>query len=155
MTEKVFVAHGHDHRSLGQLKEMLTTLGCTPMVMIHEPDVGLTFILEKFLEHANNCRFAIGLLTPDDKQADKLSESERYRARQNVILEIGWFLGRLGRQDVVLLHKGKVELPSDLLGILYLPFQKEVGEVKGRLEEMLIRRGVIKPAALRQGNETR
>jgi predicted nucleotide-binding protein len=141
--------HGHDHKAVQQLSALLEKLKCRPIIIKQEADVGLKSILEKFIERAESSDFAIALLTPDDKQARMLPEPERFRARQNVILEIGWLMAKLGRLDVVLLHRGEVELPSDLMGILFLQFKKNVAEVSGKLEEILIRRGIVKPAAFR------
>ncbi len=60
-------------------------------------------------------------------------EEKRYRARQNVVLELGMVLARLGRNRVAILHKGSVELPSDISGLLYIPFAERIEEVTPRL----------------------
>ena len=89
--------------------------------MLHEqPNQGKT-IIEKFEKHAD-VDYAVVLFTPDDigYPVDKLDQS-RSRARQNVVLELGFFMGALGRHRVCVLHAGDVELPSDYLGVLYLP----------------------------------
>lgn len=90
-----------------------------------QPNEGRT-IIEKFEDHAD-VGFAIVLMTPDDvgalvKEKDKLKP----RARQNVIMELGFFLGKLGRKRVCALHKD-VEIPSDYKGVLYVPMDKQGG----------------------------
>ncbi len=65
------------------------------------------------------------LLTPDDKASPAGSSTEeKWRARQNVIMELGWFMARLGRERVLLLHQGSVEIPSDILGVIYSAVQR-------------------------------
>lgn len=142
MNKNIFIVHGHDSLSLLELKEFVRKLGLTPIVLTDQPNAGLT-IIEKFEKYAKKCSFAMVLLTPDDKQAKDLEESEKYRARQNVILEMGWFMSRLGRSKVVLLHKGKVELPSDIVGVLYLNFNTSVSEVYEKIRDELIVKGLI------------
>ena len=90
------------------------------MILHERPDGGRT-IIEKFEQHAD-VRFAVALLTPDDVGALKGDESNlNPRARQNVIFEFGYLLGRLGRQGVRALTKGLVDIPSDYAGVLYIP----------------------------------
>ena len=74
------------------------------------------------------------LLTPGDEgfKAGK-TEDKKYRARQNVVLELGMVLARLGRRRVAILHKQSIELPSDIAGLLYVPVTERVEEVKNRL----------------------
>jgi predicted nucleotide-binding protein len=81
-------------------------------------------LLEKFEVHAQRVAFAIVLLTPDDigYPLNRPQQSKRPRARQNVILELGYFAGALKRQRVAVLMKGDVEVPSDILGLVYTPF---------------------------------
>ncbi len=88
--------------------------------MHEQPNTGKT-IIEKF-EHYSNVSFAIVLLTPDDIGAAKDDQSnKKQRARQNVILELGYFLGKLGRDRVCALYKSDVEIPSDYKGVLFIP----------------------------------
>jgi predicted nucleotide-binding protein len=74
------------------------------------------------------------LLTPDDEGfvAGK-PDAKRYRARQNVVLELGMVLGKVGRRRVAILYKNSVELPSDINGLIYIPFQERVDEVRNNL----------------------
>ncbi len=134
--DRVFICHGHDSNPLWELKGFLGALGLEPVVLLEQDDLGLTLI-EKFEYYAEQCKFAFALLTPDDRQAQDLEGQAKWRARQNVILELGWFMHKLGRRCVALLHKGEVELPSDLIGILYLPFSVSIFEVSGRIRQRL------------------
>jgi predicted nucleotide-binding protein len=119
-----FIVHGHDHESLFELKDYLQNtlrLG-EPVVLRQMPGLGKTLI-EKFEREAQAVELVFVLLTPDDKAAALADpDHEKHRARQNVILELGFFLGKLGRESgkVLLLHKGPVEIPSDIAGIEYI-----------------------------------
>jgi len=82
-------------------------------------------IIEKFEDHSN-VGYAVVLLTPDDLGATKDKKDElKPRARQNVIFELGYFIGKLGRKRVCVLHMENVEIPSDYKGILYLKMDKD------------------------------
>ena len=103
-----------------------------PVVLQNLPSGGQT-IIEK-LETCSDVTFACVLLTPDDEgHATGHPENKRFRARQNVVLELGMFLAKLGRKRVAILHKGNLELPSDIHGLLYIPFNDRVDEVKERV----------------------
>ena len=119
-----FIVHGHDELSLLALKNYLqNTLKLNEPVVLHEtPNQGKT-IIEKLEREAELIDLVFVLLTPDDKTVNADSTtSEKYRARQNVILELGFFLGKLGRESgkVLLLHKGPLEIPTDILGIVHI-----------------------------------
>lgn len=129
---KVFIVYGHDTEAREQLELLLRRLKLEPVVIQNLPTLGHT-IIEK-LESESNVTFACVLLTPDDKGYSADNEDEiRPRARQNVVLEMGMFLARLGRKRVAILHKGNVELPSDIQGLLYIPFKRRIDEVKDRV----------------------
>jgi predicted nucleotide-binding protein len=119
-----FIVHGHDHHSLFELKDYIQNtlkLG-EPVVLRQMPGLGKTLI-EKFEREAEAVELIFVLLTPDDKAAALAAPNdEKRRARQNVILELGFFLGKLGRESgkVLLLHKGPTEIPSDIIGIEYI-----------------------------------
>jgi predicted nucleotide-binding protein len=90
-------------------------------------------IIEK-LESNLDVRYACVLLTPDDEgHASGTPNQIKLRARQNVVLELGMFLVRLGRRRVAILHKGDLELPSDISGLIYIRFETRVDEVRERL----------------------
>ena len=142
MRDKVFIVHGHDSTAMFELKDFLRHLGLDPIVLFQEDDLGMA-IIEKFEHYAPSCVFSFVLLTPDDCQAQDLPREQKWRARQNVILEMGWFMGKLGRERVALLHKGEVELPSDVLGVLDLPFQTSIFEVSEKIRQRLAGQALI------------
>ena len=82
---------------------------------------GPSRVIEKFEDHASEVGFAVVLLTADDVGSAKGAASQNPRARQNVVLEFGFFIAKLGRNRVVALYESDVELPSDLNGVLYKP----------------------------------
>lgn len=121
---KCFIVHGHDNLAVLELKNYLqNTLGFKkPIVLREEPSLGRT-IIEKFEEEAFNVDLVFILLTPDDKGALASDSNEtKRRARQNVIFEMGYFFAQTRRRSgrVLLLHKGGVELPSDISGLIYI-----------------------------------
>lgn len=109
----VFIIHGHDNELKTEIQLLLTRAGVNNLVLHEQPDKGRT-IIDKLVEESNNSNYAIALLSPDDRLEDGSN-----RARQNVILEIGYFIGKLGKERVRILRKGDIEIPSDLQGILY------------------------------------
>ena len=119
--EEVFIVHGHDDEAKETVARFVENFGIEATILHEQANRGQT-IPEKFEEHASEAGFTIILLTPDDVGASK-DESDKLkpRARQNVVLELGYFWGRLGRGRVCVLHKGGVELPSDMQGLLYVP----------------------------------
>jgi predicted nucleotide-binding protein len=92
-------------------------------IILHEQTNRGRTIIEKFEAHSD-VDFALSLLTPDDHGAGVDQKESRPRARQNVIMEWGYFIGHLGRSNVCALKKGDVELPSDIDGIVWEPFDK-------------------------------
>ena len=119
---KIFIVHGHDESAKLSLKNYLqNTLGIGEPIILHEqPSHGRT-ILDKFEQSAREADLAFVLLTPDDVGATASDpNATKRRARQNVILELGFFLGRLPRGRTVLLHKGPIEIPSDIAGMVYI-----------------------------------
>ena len=119
-SRKVFLVHGHDDEAKETTARFLEKLGLETIVLHEQPSAGRT-IIEKFESYSDDIAFAVILLTPDDVGlAVTSSESGTPRARQNVIMELGYFLGRLGRTKVCALHKGGVELPSDYQGVIYI-----------------------------------
>ena len=85
----------------------------TIKVLHEQPDKGRT-VVEKLIEEGEDANYAIALLSPDDILIDGGT-----RARQNVILEVGYFIGKIGKERVRLIVKGNIEIPSDLHGVLY------------------------------------
>ncbi len=115
-TKQIFIVHGRDEQLKETAARFLEKLGLLPIILHEQPDKGRT-VIEKF-EQCAEVGFAVVLLTPDD--VGSLKDGELHpRARQNVIFELGYFIGRLGRERVVALHRDEVELPSDYAGVIY------------------------------------
>lgn len=126
-TKRVFVVHGRDDGTKHTVARFLERKDLIPVILNEQPDEGLT-IIEKFEKHAQNVGFAVILLTPDDVGALRGDqENLRPRARQNVILELGYFIHSLGRDRVCALVKGDVERPSDYHGVIYIPLDEHEG----------------------------
>jgi predicted nucleotide-binding protein len=127
---RCFIVHGHDDTLLYELKDYLQNrLGfAEPIILRQQESLGRT-IIEKFEDNAEQVDLVFVLMTPDDKVATASSSNAvKRRARQNVIFETGYFFAKFQRRDgrVILLHKGKVELPTDLNGMVYIDISKGV-----------------------------
>lgn len=148
----VFVVYGHDTSARESLELLLHRMGLNPIVLANLAASGDTVIekLEKQLSMTGNVGFACVLLTPDDEGYPVGQPDEKqYRARQNVLLELGMVLARLNRSRVAILYKESVERPSDIDGLLYLPFKERVSEAKSLLFRELQNAGYSPdPAAL-------
>lgn len=119
LSNEVFLVHGHDHEMLQAVARFLEKLKFSVKILHEQPNSGQT-IIEKLEAHGSRSDYAVVLITPDD--VGGLSDQElRSRARQNVILEWGFFAGLFSRARVCALVKGEVELPSDLHGIGWHP----------------------------------
>ncbi len=125
--DKIFIVHGHNEGAKHKIARFITDLDLTETILDEQPGKGQT-IIDKFEEHAGEAGFAIVLLTGDDVGApkEKLDISEP-RARQNVILELGYFLCGLGRERVRILYEEGVELPTDIYGLSYVQMDKSGG----------------------------
>ena len=122
--KKVFVIHGHDGAARETVVRFLEKLNLEPEILHEQPNEGRT-IIEKFEDYAD-VKFAVVLLTPDDVGAVGEQNPElRPRARQNVVFEFGYFIGKLGREGVCALAKGDIEKPSDSDGVRYVPLDDE------------------------------
>jgi len=125
-TNEIFIVHGHDEEMKQTVARTLEALKLQPIILHEQSNQGAT-IIEKFEKNAN-VQFAIILLSPDDMAYKKTESSEKAkpRARQNVIFEFGYFIGKLSRAQVFVLKqddkKDKLELPTDILGITYTPY---------------------------------
>ena len=118
-SNQIFIVHGHDNAAREAVARVVSKLGLIPIILHEQPNRGAT-IIEKFERHSD-VGFAIILLTPDDEGRAKGEEKLSERARQNVILEMGYFVGKLGRERVMVLLKGDIEIPSDVIGVMYEP----------------------------------
>ncbi|WP_083269447.1 TIR domain-containing protein [Bosea vaviloviae] len=115
----VFIVHGRDPHPREAVARFLERIGFS-VIILHEQANGGHTIIEKFEKHGK-VGFAVVPLTPDDIGGLQ-GERQHPRARQNVILELGYFIGRLGRNRVVALKSGDIELPSDFFGVAYQEF---------------------------------
>jgi len=119
-SNKVFLIHGHDAGTKETVARFLTQIGLHAVILHEQANQGRT-IIEKFENHAD-VGYAIALFTPDDVGSSvKEPENTRQRARQNVIFEFGYFIGKLGRDRVAGLIESDIEVPSDYSGVLYIP----------------------------------
>ena len=119
-TGRVFVVHGRDVGAKDRVRTFLNQLNLEPVILDEQPSGGQT-VIEKF-EGNTDVDFAVVLLTPDDTGNLAGSSGEpKPRARQNVIFELGFFVGKLGRSRVCVLHKGEVDIMSDYHGVIYVP----------------------------------
>lgn len=141
---EIFIVHGHDEVSKLGLARMLENDLQLKAVILHEqPNQGKT-IIEKLERYSSGPGYAIVILTPDDvggenKEPPVLSP----RPRQNVVLELGYFIGKLGRDRVCVLHKGNVEIPSDISGVLFIQFKESINEVYFELTKELKHAGFL------------
>lgn len=131
-SKRVFIVHGHDNEAIQEMARTLERDGFEAIILREQPDGGLT-IIEK-IEQYTDVDFAVVLYTQCDKGRAKAVpvEQERYRARQNVVFEHGYLIGKLGRDHVCALVKGNVETPGDISGVVYVPMD-EHGAWKMRL----------------------
>jgi predicted nucleotide-binding protein len=119
VANSVFLVHDHDEATKEKVARFLEKVGMDVIILHEKVNQGMT-IIEKFEEYAAQAGFAIVLFTPDDLGFPLGAEDRKQpRARQNVVLEMGYFVGGLGRERVCVLYKGGVELPSDILGVVY------------------------------------
>ncbi len=140
---KVFVVYGHDQVARTQLEAMLRRWDLEPLILDQLESSGNT-IIEKLEEYIPQAEFGIVLATPDDEGYPKGKESEKkYRVRQNVVLEMGMLLSRLGRSKVAVLLKNSesMEKPSDVHGLIYIPFTNDVEETKVSLVKEMNKNG--------------
>ncbi len=142
--KKVFVVYGHDDIARTQLEAMLRRWDLDPIILDQQASSGQT-IIEKLEEYGSDVGYAIILATPDDDGKAKTEEIYKSRVRQNVVLELGMFLSKLGREKVAILLKEEknFERPSDIHGLIYIPFQNKVDEVAISLIRELSRQGYV------------
>ncbi len=147
--KSVFVVHGHNEFALREVKEFIIALGLNPIILREQPNRRLITIIDKFEEYANTVNFAVILMTYDDEGHELgpetviVTDKEKSifsikkekeiipcrpwlsinpRARQNVIFEFGYFVALLGRNKVAALCETGIERPSDIDGVIYIPY---------------------------------
>lgn len=123
-SNKVFIVHGHNEEMKHSTARFLDKIKWDPIILHEQANQGKT-IIEKFTSHSD-VAFAVVLLSADDIGTTKVGDFKKakFRARQNVIFELGFFLGKLGRERVFVLHQviENFEFPSDYQGVIYIPF---------------------------------
>jgi predicted nucleotide-binding protein len=154
-SKDIFVVHGNDHAPMKELKTILYELGLNPIILHDQPSGGSNTLIEK-LERYADVSYAFVILTPDDiggslnqlrrsleeviKEKGNINQALgiifdpqkglKSRSRQNVVLEFGYFINKVGRSRVCCLHKGDVEIPSDMKGIMYISFNDSLEEIR-------------------------
>ena len=121
-SNKIFIVHGHNEAIKESIARLIEKLGLEPIILHEKPNKGRT-IIEKFVDYLD-VNSAIVLLTADDVGKGKADTNLNRRARQNVIFELGYFLGKLGRSNVCALYEDGVEIPSDYDGVIFLKLDK-------------------------------
>lgn len=141
LANSVFLVHGHDDSNLQRLETLLKERWqLTPIILRKEAAQGRTLI-EKFEEEAAKARFAFVLLTPDDLVENP--DGTHAQSRPNVVFELGWFYGRLGRKNVCILRKRGTAIHSDLAGINRVEFIDSIDEAFLQIELELKAGGLI------------
>lgn len=115
--DKVFIVHGHDGELKAEVQILLQKQKIEGIILSEQANGGKT-IIEKFEEYSS-VGAAIVLMTADDEGRKKGAADSKFRARQNVIFEAGYFMGKLGRDKVILIADPNIEIPSDLQGVVY------------------------------------
>jgi predicted nucleotide-binding protein len=136
--KKIFIVHGREDTPKFELAHFLTQKGLEPIILGTETSSGGT-IFEKFEKHGGKVGYAIIIVTPDDKGSLKDGKCDKNRPRQNVILEAGFFMGQLKRNRVCFVYKddSNWEMPTDLSGIAYYSFNKQIKECFSEIEAEL------------------
>lgn len=117
INNKIFIVHGHNEALKQEVARLVEKQGLEAIILSEQANRGKT-IIEKFEEHSD-VGAAICLFTGDDYGKAKDATSENLRARQNVVFEAGFFMGKLGRENVILIADSNIEVPSDLQGVVY------------------------------------
>lgn len=132
--KRIFIVHGRNINMRDKVSSMLGKLKLDYVILETEHNSGAT-VIEKFLREAKACQYAVVLFSADDiGKLNSESAKSRNRTRQNVILELGYFLGQVGRSNIIILHEVNkdIEKPSDFDGLVYEPFD-DFGAWKGKL----------------------
>lgn len=160
LSKNIFIVHGRDHEPVRELKAMLSEFGLKPIVLYEQASGSMTIAekIEKYLDDVgyafviltpddlgcfkDSCSKLIQKCLIEEGESEdsrkkkwklfflQMQSMLRNRARQNVILEFGCCWGKLGRKKVCCLHKGDVDFPSDMQGIVYIPFKESVNEAR-------------------------
>ena len=126
--KKVFIVYGHDEKARTELENILRRWGLEPVILDKMASGGKT-IIEKLESQMPEIGYGVVLATADDEGYRKDAPNEKmYRCRQNVVLELGMLLAKLGRDRIAILlqHPKETERPSDIQGLLYIPFEDKL-----------------------------
>jgi predicted nucleotide-binding protein len=139
----VFIGHGRNQVVLGKVKTFVQDrCHLVPLVLEMLPSAGMT-IIEKLEKYGRSADYAVLILTADDRM-----ETGESRARQNVIQELGWFQGVLGRDRIAILQQENIEVASNLAGVVYLQFAKDLVETTfDALRQEFENAGLLAPAS--------
>ncbi|PSR51976.1 hypothetical protein AHMF7605_29145 [Adhaeribacter arboris] len=135
--KSIFIVHGRDLQMREAVQSALRGLALPTVILEREDDNGQT-VIEKFIKEAARCEYAVILYSADDegrlRSKGRSKETPlRLRARQNVVLELGYFLGKLDRKNIFVLHSEEsIEQPSDFVGVVYQSYDK-AGKWKAKL----------------------
>ena len=125
--KSIFIIHGRDVGFLSEVKEYFSEIGHQPIILSEIGNQSKT-IIEKLEDSAEQVSAAIALFSPEDIGRYTSDETEKYRVRQNILFELGYFFGILGRKNVIVLMKGNIhdyDIPTDLLGITVIFFNEK------------------------------
>lgn len=144
--KSIFIVHGRNHDMREMVQSALRGLGIPTVILDREDDEGQT-VMEKFEKEAQRCEYAVVLCSADDegrlraRGRNAKDAPTRLRARQNVVLELGYFLAKVGRKNVFVLHPEEpIEQPSDFVGVIYQTYDK-AGKWKAKLVRELKKAG--------------
>lgn len=121
--QQIFIVHGHDDFAKNDVREFVNEIGKVPIILHMQASAGMT-IIEK-IDHYSNVGFAVVLYTECDIGAKRDSLVFNRRARQNVVFEHGYLIGKIGRARVIALVKGDVETPNDISGVVYIEMKSD------------------------------
>ncbi|NEN08039.1 nucleotide-binding protein [Diaminobutyricibacter tongyongensis] len=140
---RLFIVHGQNDAKKYELESYLQKLTGEAPIILHQQPNGGRVLIEKLEDNAESVGYAVVLLTADDRGRPAVLEpqDERPRARQNVVFEMGFFIGLIGRAHVAVLYEEGVELPSDINGLVYIPLDN-AGAWKGKLASEIDHSGI-------------
>lgn len=121
-TNQGFIVHGHNNALKLEVARFIEKQLKKDAIILHEQANRGKTVIEKF-ESYSTVDFAIALWTNDDLGKAKNNKKLNPRARQNVIFETGFFIGKIGREKVIILHENEIEIPSDYSGVVYIPIE--------------------------------
>ena len=138
--KKIFVIHGHDPENVEKLENMLYRFNVEPIILSQYHDFDTSTIIERFERIGSRCKYAIALCTPDDLISK--DEKNYSQPRPNVMYEIGWFCGKLGRKRVLILVKDGTDIFSDFQGVLQVRFKGNIKDCYEMLHQAFRKSGI-------------